>query len=184
LAKSQTDSAGRFEILTDAAAGEYELISEAWSMRAFIRISTRDIAGATAGALRAVELDSANAGDFLALASAYNSSQMFAEAETALRHALELRPDFWQARLELAKTWYDENRFVLALRQLDLIERDFPDVHLVRANILVSLGRKREGAAEFRTLLQEAPADRRDRFSRLWPNSTGLMQIRIRNNLQ
>jgi len=245
VAQSQTDSDGRFEILTDAAAGEYELIithsgqlnakqislarselsvnvmvatsaanklgdtryavsarqlgisdktrarltaaqkdfekgriggameqieavmemspscSEAWSMRSFIRISRRDIAGAITDALRAQELDSANADAFLALASAYNSSQMFVEAERALRQALELRPDFWQARLELAKTWYGEKKFVLTLRQLGLVERDFPDVHLVRANTLVNLGRKREAAEEFRTFLEEAPTDRR-----------------------
>lgn len=245
VAKSKTDSDGRFEILTDSPAGEYELIitqkdqltaqqinmaqselsikvivttsaanelgdmryavsarqlgisektrarlataqkefekgrvgsaveqvqaamemspscSEAWSMRALMRLSARDVSGAIADAVHAEELDGTNADAFLALASAYNSSQMFGEAEAALRHALRLRPDSWQARLELAKTWYGEKRFALALRQLGLVERDFPDFHLVRANTLVSLGRKREGAAEFRMFLQEAPADRR-----------------------
>jgi Tfp pilus assembly protein PilF len=135
--------------------------SEAWSMRAFIRMSMRDIAGATADALHAQELDSGNADAFLALASAYNASRMFPEAETALQRALQLRPNSWQARLELAKTWYGERRFALALRQLELIERDFPDVHLVRANTLVSLGRNSEAAKEFRTFLQEAPTDSR-----------------------
>ena len=130
-------------------------------MRAFVRMSMRDVAGATADALHAEELDNGNADAFLALASAYNASQRFPEAETELQQALYLRPDSWQARLELAKTWYGERRFALALRQLELIERDFPDVHLVRANTLVSLGRKREAAEEFRTFLQEAPTDSR-----------------------
>lgn len=245
VGKSETDSDGRFEIITDASAGGYELIithrgqlkaekislgrselrvnvivatstankpgdsryavsarqlsisdktrarltaaqrdfekgrtgaameqlqaamemspscSEAWSMRAFVRMSMRDVAGAVADALHSEELDNGNADAFLALASAYNASRRFPEAETELQQALHLRPDSWQARLELAKTWYGERRFALALRQLELIERDFPDVHLVRANTLVSLGRNREAAEEFRTFLQEAPTDSR-----------------------
>ena len=135
--------------------------SEAWSMRSFVRMSMRDVPGATADALHAKELDNGNADAFLALASAYNASRMFEEAETELQQALQLRPESWQARLELAKTWYGERRFGLALRQLELIERDFPDVHLIRANTLVSLGRKKEAAEEFRTFLQEAPTDSR-----------------------
>ena len=245
VGKSETDSAGRFEIITDAVAGGYELVimhrgqlnaeqislsrselrvnvivatsaantsgepryavsarqlaisektrgrlsaaqkdfekgrtgaamaqlqaamemspscSEAWSMRAFVRMSMRDVAGAIADALQAKELNNGNADAFLALASAYNASRMFGKAETELQHALQLRPDSWQASLELAKTWYGERRFALALRQLELIERDFPDVHLVRADTLVSLGRKKEAAEEFRTFLQEAPTDSR-----------------------
>jgi tetratricopeptide (TPR) repeat protein len=245
VAKSVTDSNGRFDIVTDAVAGEYELIiansrqlneeqiklgrtdlsmkivvtaatqdnldqtrykvsarqlgippkarariavaqdefekghlrkamnelegaieispscSEAWSMRAFMRLAAKNIPGAIDDGLHAVELDRTNAEAYLALGSAYNSTSDFDTAETHLRRSLEIRPNSWQAQLELAKTWYGQRKFVLALQELDLIERDFPDIHLVRANVLISLGRKPEGAGEFRTFLREVPGDRR-----------------------
>jgi tetratricopeptide (TPR) repeat protein len=244
IAKSITDSEGRFEILTDAMAGEYELIvtnsgqlndeqvrlgrtdldvklavsaaeskldqapysisarqlsvsakararigaaqkkfekgdisaamidldaamrlsptcSEAWSMRAFMKLATRDSDGAIRDASHAADLDRDNAEAYLALGSAHNARREFKTAETSLRRSLVLRPGSWQAQLELAKAWYGQKRFVLALRQLDLIQRDFPDVHLVRANILISVGRKRDGAEEFGTFLRAVPGDRR-----------------------
>jgi len=72
-----------------------------------------------------------------------------------------MRPDFWQGRLEMAKALYGEGRLVLALRELDELHKDFPDVHLVRANTLVGLARRDEAVREFGLFLQEAPRDRR-----------------------
>lgn len=46
-----------------------------------------------------------------------------------------------------------------ALRELDLLQRDFPDVHLVRGNVLMRLERGREAAEEFSTFLKQAPDD-------------------------
>lgn len=135
--------------------------SEAWSMRAFIRLSDRDLAGAIRDASRASELDRNNAEALVALGTALNSQKSFDTAESNLRRALALNPGSWQAQLELAKAWYGQKRFVMALRQLDLIPRDFPDIHLVRANILMNLGRKREGAEEFEVFLRAVPGDRR-----------------------
>ena len=135
--------------------------SEAWSMRAFIKLADRDVAGAIKDASHALDLDRTNPEAYLALGSAYNSEKDFDRAETNLRRALALSPDSWHAKLELAKSWYGQKRLVLALRQLDLIRHDFPDVHLVRANILIALGRKREGADEFGTFLRALPSDRR-----------------------
>ena len=135
--------------------------SEAWSMRAFIRLSDRDIDGAIYDASRAFELDRTNAEALVALGTAFNSQKNFEAAEARLHRALALRPGSWQAQLELSKAWYGQKKFVLALRQVDLIQRDFPDVHLVRANILMSLGRKRAGAKEFEIFLRAAPGDRR-----------------------
>lgn len=135
--------------------------SEAWSMRAFIKLADRDVAGAINDASHALDLDRTNPEAYLALGSAYNSENDFDRAETNLRRALGLNPDSWQAKLELAKTWYGQKRHVIALRQLDLIRSDFPDVHLLRANILISLGRKQEGAEQFAIFLRAVPSDRR-----------------------
>jgi tetratricopeptide (TPR) repeat protein len=135
--------------------------SEAWSMRALVKLALRDFRSAIGDATEAIQLDPENASAYVALGTAHNSMKEFSAAEQALRQALEIEPEFWQAQLELAKTWYGEKRFVLSLRQLDLISQDFADVHLVRANALMSLNRPEEGIQEFRRFLQQAPNDPR-----------------------
>jgi tetratricopeptide (TPR) repeat protein len=133
----------------------------AFSMRALLRLSSRDFNGAIEDARHAAALDPTDAIAYLALATAYNSVSEFQKAEGAAQQALRMRPDFWQGRLEMAKALYGEGRLVLALRELDELNKDFPDVHLVRANILVGLTRGEEAAQEFGRFLQEAPSDRR-----------------------
>ena len=135
--------------------------SEAWSMRSLVRVALKDFPGAIGDATEAIQLDPENAFAYVALGTAQNSLREFPAAERALRQALEIQPDFWQAQLELAKTWYGEKRFVLSLRQLDLIGQDFADVHLVRANVLMSLNRRDEGIEEFGRFAQQAPNDPR-----------------------
>src|SRR5208282_1891893 len=101
-------------------------------------------------------------------AMGYNSRKEFLKAEDAAWHALGLRPDSWQGRLELAKSFYGQGEFVLALRELDLENVDFPDSHLVRGNVLMNLGRSQEASEEFVTFVEEAPTDpRREQVSRI-----------------
>jgi tetratricopeptide (TPR) repeat protein len=136
--------------------------SEAWSMRALFKLSERDARAAVGDSEQAIHLDPQNASAFLVLGTAHNSLKEFDAAGQHLRHALELDPSLWQAQLELAKAWYGKKRFVLSLRELNTINKDFADVHLVRANVLMSLNRRTEGAQEFERFLQEAPDDPRD----------------------
>jgi predicted RNA polymerase sigma factor len=44
---------------------------------------------------------------------------------------------------------------------VDELKKDFPDVHLVRANILMRLNRIEEAAKDFNQFLREAPNDSR-----------------------
>jgi tetratricopeptide (TPR) repeat protein len=133
----------------------------AFSMRAFIKLAERDREGAVEDAKRAILLDPHGAESFVALAMSYNALKEFPKAAEAARHALGIRPDSWQGRLELAKSLYREGRFIPALQELDLINMDFPDIHLVRANVLMRLDRRPEAADEFDIFLREAPADER-----------------------
>jgi tetratricopeptide (TPR) repeat protein len=134
----------------------------AFSMRAFLSIASRNLNGAIDDAKRAALLDPYDAEAYLAEATAYNSLTRFQDAEEASRQALRLRPDLWQGQLELAKALLGQGRFVLAWRDLEELRKDFPDVHLVRANVLVNLHRSREAAEEFTHFLQEAPDDPRN----------------------
>jgi tetratricopeptide (TPR) repeat protein len=141
--------------IDDSCAAEY-------SMRAFLRIASRNFNGAIDDAKRAELLDPFDADAYLAMATAYNSLAQFQSAEEASRQALRIHSDLWQAQLELAKALQGQGRFVLAWRELDELSKDFPDVHLVRANVLVGLARQREAAEEFSRFLQEAPEDPRN----------------------
>jgi tetratricopeptide (TPR) repeat protein len=132
-------------------------------MRALLRLASKDLDGAIEDALHALALDPDEADAYVALATAYNSLSEFGKAEAAARAALGMRPDSWQGRLELAKSLYGEAQFVLALRELDGLDKDFPDVHLVRADVLQCLQRSQEAAEEFRQFLREAPNDLRSR---------------------
>jgi tetratricopeptide (TPR) repeat protein len=134
----------------------------AYSMRAFLNIASRNLNGAIDDAKHAALLDPYDANAYLAQATAYNSLKQFQEAEEASRLALRLRPDLWQGQLELAKALLGQGRFVLAWRELDELRKDFPDIHLVRANVLVSLDRSSEAIEEFGRFLQEAPDDPRN----------------------
>jgi tetratricopeptide (TPR) repeat protein len=133
----------------------------AFSMRAFLKMAANNPSDAVEDAKQAMILDPYEPDAYVALAMAYNSLRKFQNAEEALEQALVFRPDSWQGQLELSKALYGEGRFVLALHVLDDLSKDFPDVHLVRANVLVRLQRGHEAADEFTRFLQEAPDDAR-----------------------
>lgn len=133
----------------------------AFSMKAFIELAMKNPIAAIEDAARAASLDPHNAEALVALAMAYNSVDDYPRSQEAARQALSIRPDSWQARLELAKSLYGQGSFDLALNEVNALGKDFPDVHLVRGNILMRLGRSYEGAAELSTFVQEAPRDPR-----------------------
>ena len=164
---SKSDFAGA-ETEVDRALRIDSRFAPAFSMLALLRLAERDLDGAVEAATHALSLDPAEAEAYLALATAYNAQREFQKSETAAQQVLWMRPDFWQGRLELAKAFYGQGRFVPALRELDALNKDFPDVHLVRANILACLNRRDEAAKEFAQFLLEAPNDpRREQVERI-----------------
>jgi Tfp pilus assembly protein PilF len=146
----------------DAALRSDPSCAQAFSMRAFIKLAARDFSGAAEDARHAIVLDPDEAESYLALGTAYKSLQAFAKAEESMGKALNLRPDSWQAQIEMAKSLYGLGQFILALRELEALNRDFPDVHLVRGDVLMRLERRQEAAEEFRVFLKEAPNDPRN----------------------
>jgi lipopolysaccharide biosynthesis regulator YciM len=133
----------------------------AFSMRSFVRLAGNDSSGAIEDAVRAVALDSHEAESYVALATAYNNAKEFPKAVEAARHAVSIKPNAWQGRLELAKSLYGQGQYVLALSALNLVNKNFPDVHLVRADLLMRLDRTQEAADEFSLFMKQAPNDPR-----------------------
>jgi predicted RNA polymerase sigma factor len=61
----------------------------------------------------------------------------------------------------MAKSLYGRGEYVPALSVLERVDKDFPDVHLVRADLLMCLGRSREAIEQFTLFLKQAPTDSR-----------------------
>lgn len=133
----------------------------AFSMRAFIRLAEKNSSAALGDATRATSIDAYDGDAFVALAMAYNSLKDYENAMTASTEALALQPESWQAHLEMAKSLYGRGHYDSALRVLNVLANDFPDVHLVRGNVLMNLARRDEAVEEFRLFLREAPFDPR-----------------------
>jgi tetratricopeptide (TPR) repeat protein len=146
----------------DRAISIYPGFAQAFRMMALVHLAEKDFTSSVDSAAHAIRLDSADAYSWVALATAYNSLNEWPEAEAAAGRALEVNPTAWQGRLELAKSFYGEGRFTLALSTLDRLPQDIPDIHLVRANSLMRLGRPQEAAQQFSAFLHETSGDSRD----------------------
>ena len=169
-ARKHIQSAQVFFAKSDFAAAKKELdlalesdseCAQALTMRAHLKLATADPAGALDDATRAAAFDPDDAQSYIAMATAYNSLSQFQNAAQSAAQALMFDLDLWQARLELAKALYGEGMYVLALHEMDLLTMDFPDVHLVRGNVLMRLGRRQEGSTEFCAFLKLVPNDPR-----------------------
>src|ERR1700722_328455 len=145
----------------DRAIRIYPGFAQAFCLMALVHLAEKDFTASVEHAAHAISLDDADAYSWVALATAYNSLNEWTEAEAAAGRALEVNPPAWQGRLELAKSFYGEARFALALSTLDQLHQDIPDIHLVRANSLMRLGRPQEAAQQFAVFLREAPGDSR-----------------------
>ena len=143
------------------ALGENPRCAAALTMRALVKLSTKDLDGALDDATHAAALDPDREESYIAMATALNALGQFKKGGEVSAQALMLDIDSWQARLELAKSLYGQNQFVLALHELDFLDNDFPDIHLLRGNVLIQLERREKAVEEFEHFLQEAPHDPR-----------------------
>jgi tetratricopeptide (TPR) repeat protein len=135
--------------------------AEAFRMMSLVHLAEKDFPSSVESAAHAISLDSTDAYAWVALATAYNSLNEWPEAEAAAARALALDSTAWQGRLELAKSFYGEGKFALALNTLDRVTQEVPDIHLVRANSFMRIGRTQEAAQQFSLFLQETPDDSR-----------------------
>lgn len=145
----------------DRAIEIYPGFAQAFCMKALVQLAAKDFTGSVESAAHAISLDGADAYSWIALATAFNSLNEWPEAEAAAGRALTLNALAWQGQLELAKSFYGQGKFGLALNTLDQVSQNVPDIPLVRANSLVHLGRPQEAARQFSVFLQEAPSDSR-----------------------
>lgn len=156
----------------------------AFSMRTFIDLAEKKPENAINDATLAVEVDDQVSESFVAMAMAYNALKDFTAAAEAARHALAIHSDSWQARLELAKSSYGLGQFGSALEELDRVGKDFPDVHPVRGNVLMRLGRPGEATGEFKIFMEREPRDARiEQIRRIVQTNPSLSATTLREEL-
>ena len=145
----------------DRAIEVYPGFAQAFCMKALVSLAEKDFTASVESAAHAISLDGADAYSWVALATAFNSLNEWPEAEAAAGQALSLDSSAWQGRLELAKSYYGQAKFALALDILNQLNQDIPDVYLIRANSLMRLARPQEAGRQFSVFLLEAPSDSR-----------------------
>jgi tetratricopeptide (TPR) repeat protein len=151
----------RATVEIDRAIAIYPGFAQAFCMRALVQLAEKDFTGSVESAAHAISLDGADPYSWIALATAFNSLKEWPEAEAAAGQGLALNSLAWQGRLELAKSYYGQGKYTLALSTLEGLRQDIPDIHLVRADSLMRIGHPQEAARQFLIFLQETPGDPR-----------------------
>jgi len=85
------------------------------------------------------------------LGDVYSLMQQDSDAEKSYREALRRDPRLLNSYVGLAKTYQREGKFAQALNAIDSADKLDPrrtDIHYVRGQILVHMGRKEEGTKE------------------------------------
>jgi tetratricopeptide (TPR) repeat protein len=102
----------------------------------------------------------ANADVYFDIGITYRDAGDLRRATIAYRHALSLRPDFWEAHSNLGVVLHDQNKFEEAIAEYRAAKRLKPDEASVRNNLANTLCDKEDfdGAiAEFTGLYQQNP---------------------------
>ena len=139
----------------------YPTYAEAYTLLGIIDLDQQDTNGATASLEKAITYDPNSALAFMALGGAYNVTRKYDDAVRALNSAIRLAPQSWQAYFEMAKACLGKQDFSNALQQVtkaeQLATREFPTMHLVKANALLGLKEYGKAAAELETYLARNP---------------------------
>jgi Tfp pilus assembly protein PilF len=115
---------------------------------------------------KAVELDPKFAPGYVNQAKVSISDGNFAEAEPALKKAIEADPSSLSAMHLLCQTEFAQKeypQFLQTARHVHQLTRepDYSDLHLVSGEILVGEGKNREAAEEYQMFVDENPNDPR-----------------------
>ena len=115
---------------------------------------------------KAVGFDPKFAPGYVNLARVSISDGNFAEAEPALKKALDADPNALNAMVLLCSTEFARKEYAESLQMARHVhqlsrEQQYSDVHLISGQILFSQGKTREAAAEYQMFVDENPGDPR-----------------------
>lgn len=139
----------------------YPRYADALTLRAILKMDTRDDEGAIADLQEAIRLDENCAMAYLVMGAALNLQAKFDDAIRALERGEALSPNSWQAYFEMGKSLVGKAQYEPALRQLNraqaLMPRDYPLVHLVKAHAMLAINDYTDAMTELQQYLAKEP---------------------------
>lgn len=130
----------------------------------------QDYQGAKSEFLKDIAVEPDVAYDYDELGSVYSLLQQDGEAENSYRHALRLDGHLISSRVGLAKLYQHQGKFAEALTQLNIAGKLDPSastIHYLRGQVLLRLGRTKEGRDELNTATRLINASRAERQKQL-----------------
>ncbi|HSS22601.1 MAG TPA: tetratricopeptide repeat protein [Pyrinomonadaceae bacterium] len=109
---------------------------------------------------RALEIDPKTVNAYLALGEVYLRQKKYAEAENVFSSGLLIEDRSWQGHFALARVYYAKGDISRAGKQVGLaiqLSPEFPDAHLLAANILLRANNREDARAQFEEYLRLAP---------------------------
>ncbi len=135
--------------------------AEALTLRGILRLRQNQVGDAVADLEKAINCDPNDGMAHVVLGSAYNMLKRSDDAQRVLDRAVSLAPKSWQAYFERSRALIAKQQYPDALRDIEkaqaFSDRDFPVIHLVKANALIGLKDYADAKAEIQAYLDREP---------------------------
>lgn len=135
-------------------------------------IRRNDLPRAQGALTKATQIDPHHARALAALGTVLSNQSNYEAAIPPLEKALELNPHSWEARWTLAKACYYQRQYDRALKEsqdaLAASQGRAPEIELLVAQALTSVGRYEDSAQALRNFLQDHPDNPQAPVARRW----------------
>jgi predicted Zn-dependent protease len=145
---------------TNRAIDLYPQFGEALAIRATLERNINP-QQALMDAEKAIEFDPNFAVGYTALGSVYTEYGRLDDAVKTLNRAIAIQPDSWWGYYEMSRALVGKRDYSAALIQLqrtcNLVPKNYPFLHLAKADVLIGLNDPSSAIRELEAYLQEAP---------------------------
>ncbi len=135
-------------------------------------VRRNDLPRARAALTKATQIDPHHARALAALGTVLSNQGNYEEAISPLEKALEINPHSWETRWTLAKACYYQQQYDRALKEsqsaLAASEGRAPDIELLVAQAMTSVGRFQDSAQALRNFLRNHPDNPQAPVARRW----------------
>lgn len=139
----------------------YPKFADALTLRAILKMDSKDENSAIADLQQAITYDGNCALAYLVMGAVLNQQSKFDDAIRALERGEALSPNSWQAYFEMGKSLVGKAQYEAALRQLDraqaLMTKEYPPLHLVKAHAMLAISNYTDAMTELQQYLAKEP---------------------------
>jgi tetratricopeptide (TPR) repeat protein len=145
----------------DSALKESPNFASALTFRGMLNLRERNIEAAERDVEDAIKADPSNGRAYITLGEVFNLEGRYDEALRALGRGESLEPAAWQAHFEMSRANLGKRDFEAALREItkaaSMADKDYPPLHIVRAEALLGIEDYKAAIAELKTYLEREP---------------------------